>query len=381
MKVEQLVEFLLDKGYSAKDTVPPFLNDVGARRQPRDSVLGLAVSRAGTALVQRLISQGADVYLKQHFHDTTTALVQFGEGMEQVHDVTTLHMASLFWNANVVKLLLEYDYYHRNKTSPDLVSSRDMNGRLSLHWAAAGPGLEECKLLDKDLSVKITETFRLLISSNPASINLPDDTGSTPLHYAVQAHATCGGSKHAKSAIQCLLEHGADPKLPDGRGQSVLHMLVPRSLQGGPIQTTLLELLMAHGVNVNQADKNGNTALHVMVQNLRQTAVVKCLLDHGAHIQLTNTIGETAFHAAARGYLLDQTRCNEAYKRATVKDAVQAQDCMMRILQAAAGENTNTIMSQQNKDGKTPRELLEETRSQRHEIEQQMRGGQPIEGR
>ncbi|KAL4863475.1 hypothetical protein BDV12DRAFT_177474 [Aspergillus spectabilis] len=166
MKAEQLVEFLLDKGCSAKDTAPPFQNDVGAGRQPRDSVLGLAVSHAGKALVQRLIDQGADVYLQhQHFHDTTTALVQFGEGKERVHGVTTLHMASLFRNADVVKLLLEYDHQHRNKTGPDLVSSHDTNGRLPLHWAAAGPGLDECKLPDEEIGVKITQTIGLLLSS------------------------------------------------------------------------------------------------------------------------------------------------------------------------------------------------------------------------
>ncbi|KAL4863474.1 hypothetical protein BDV12DRAFT_202078 [Aspergillus spectabilis] len=162
---------------------------------------------------------------------------------------------------------------------------------------------------------------------------------------------------------------------PDGRGQLVLHMLRPRSLQGAPIQATLLELLMAHGANVNQAAENGNTALHVMVQNLRQTAAAKCLLDHGADIRLTNAIGETAFHAAARGFLLDRTRCDEAYKRATVEDKVRAQDDMMRVLQAAAGETTNAMMSQQNIEGKTPRELLEETRRQWQEMEQRMRGG------
>ncbi|KAL4763649.1 uncharacterized protein BDW70DRAFT_131263 [Aspergillus foveolatus] len=74
MKVEQLFEFLLDKGYSAKDTAPPFQNNVGAWSQPRDSVLGLVVSRAGKALVQQLINQGADI---------------------------TLHLANLLWNADV----------------------------------------------------------------------------------------------------------------------------------------------------------------------------------------------------------------------------------------------------------------------------------------
>ncbi|KAL4975716.1 hypothetical protein BDW66DRAFT_151646 [Aspergillus desertorum] len=204
MKVERLVEFLLDKGYSAKDTAPPFQNNVGAGSQLRDSVVGLVVSRAGKALVQRLINQGADIYMKhQHFHDITTALAQFGDRKERVHDVTTLHMASFSWNMILT-----------TETRPAPIWSPPMTqmGVTRCTGQLQALDSENASGRTRKLVSRIGEIFRLLLSSNPASINLPDNTGSTPLHYTIQAHAACGGSKHAKSAIQCLLEHGADPR-------------------------------------------------------------------------------------------------------------------------------------------------------------------------
>ncbi|KAL2822482.1 ankyrin repeat-containing domain protein [Aspergillus granulosus] len=129
---------------------------------------------------------------------------------------------------------------------------------------------------------------------------MADDVGFTPLHYAVQAHARCGGSAHAAAAIQCLLEHGADPTITDRDGKTVLHMLGYGSLQGGPISTTVLNSLVAHGVDINHADNNGVTALHVMVQNLRQVPTVKYLLEHGADPQTSTPNGNTVFHSWLR---------------------------------------------------------------------------------
>jgi hypothetical protein len=145
------------------------------------------------------------------------------------------------------------------------------------------------------------------------------------------------------------------------------------SLQAESISTTVLDLLVAHGVNINHADQNWYTALHVMAQNLCQVSTAKFLLDHGADIRATNSKGVTVFHAVAQGHLLGRTRCDGTYERVTVEDKTRAQDETMRILQAAAGGNA--MMSQPNMEGKSPQELLQETRSRWLEIEQRTRGG------
>ncbi|KAL2801779.1 hypothetical protein BJX63DRAFT_416648 [Aspergillus granulosus] len=87
--------------------------DSGAERQPRESVLGLVASPGNTTLVQRWIDLGADVYLK-HQYLLNLWVFQFRHGKEQVHDVTVLHLASFFWNADVCPItpLSSYQRQH-----------------------------------------------------------------------------------------------------------------------------------------------------------------------------------------------------------------------------------------------------------------------------
>ncbi|KAL2850090.1 ankyrin repeat-containing domain protein [Aspergillus pseudodeflectus] len=343
---EETIQLLLERGCSTTDIIPPLRSGDHGKSQPQDSVLGLAVSRGRKPLIQRLITSGADVFLKHmHFHDVV-AMFAFRRDTQLAHDVTTLHKAALFWNADAVELLL--DYQSSGRFGRDLAKCRDTNGGLPLHWAAAGPGIDECKLRDKDLQIRISTTFKLLLSAN----------------------AGCGGSAHAETVVQCLLDHDADPTIMDRGGKSVLHMLGYGSLQGGPISTAILDSLLSHGVDINKADNKGITALHVMVQNLRQISTVKYLLEHGADLQTSTANGNTVFHLVAQGRLLEVTREDGESRIPTSEDYTRAEDKMLRLLQAY-GERS-TLINQRNLAGKTPLELLEETRKQRREREEQM---------
>ncbi|KAF7179690.1 hypothetical protein CNMCM7691_008739 [Aspergillus felis] len=381
----QLMHLLLDRGCSATDVVPPLPNDVSpGGSQVQDSVLGLAVSRANGPLIQRLIDSGADIYLRhQHLHH---ARVPFQLRMTKGHayDVTTLHLASFFYNPDAVKLLLDHQHY-KNNTNPDLAASCDSDGRLPLHWAASGPGGFNCRLLDKQL--RITETLRLLLDHDSTGINLVDNTGSTPLHYAAISHAMCGCSQHAELAIRTLLEYGADPQIADGSGRTILHLLGYHSTQSDPIESTLLDLILSHGANIDHAENNGKTALHVFAQNLRQVSAAKFLIEHGADVRARNTLRETPFHAAARGFLNDHVRRDGRDTEVTTANKIRLQDEMMRALQEAAGEDAAMLVSQPNAEGKTPQDLLEETRNRWQGWEQPIPGpgrgrgrgrGQPV---
>ncbi|GLI82049.1 hypothetical protein PoHVEF18_010449 [Penicillium ochrochloron] len=360
---EQLIHFLLDRGCLATDDIPPaadfgpFLNDTGIDNgQPRGSVLGLAVSRASGRLVQRPIDLGADVYFKHHqFHDVVS--LHFLNREFYMHDITILDIASLFWNAEVVKLLLDH-LNHQSKvqinTGLDLVSFSD-NFRMRR---------------------QASELQRLSASFLNKVPRVADDAGPTPLHYVARAHATCGGSQHAELAIRTLLEYGADTTIADDGGRTVLHIFGYSSLGRDIIGTGLLELLVAHGININHVDQNGNTALHIMAENLSQLSTARFLLDHGADIRATNAKGETPFHAGARGRLIDHTHRDGTLERFTVGDRIKAHEETMRVLEEAVGRDTATItMSQPNLEGTTPRQLLGETGNRWHELEQRMRGG------
>jgi ankyrin repeat protein len=357
----QLINFLLDRGCSATDVIRPLSNDLSPwGSQVQDSVLGLAVSRANGSLIQRLIDSGADIYLKhQHFHHAKVPL-QSRATKAHTHDVTTLHLASLFYNTDAVRLLLDHQN-SKNNANPGLATSCDSDGRLPLHWAASGPGDFNCKLQDKQL--RITETLRLLLDHDSTGVNLVDNTGSTPLHYAAISYAVCGCSQYAELAIRTLLEYRADPRIPDKSGCTILHLLGYHSHQGDPINTTILDLILSHGANINHTENNGKTALHVFAQNLRQVPAAKFLIEHGADFRVQNTLRETPFHAAARGILNDHVRREGRDKEVTTANKIRLQDEMMLALKDAAGEDTAMLTSQPNAEGKTPQNLLEETRN------------------
>ncbi|OQE91263.1 hypothetical protein PENNAL_c0010G05176 [Penicillium nalgiovense] len=251
----QLINFLLDWGCSATDVIPPLPNDLSPwGSQVQGNVLGLGVPRANSPLIQRLIDSGADIYLKnQHFHHGSVPL-QSRIAKGHTHDVTTLHLTSLFYNSDAVKLLLDHQNYKKN-ANPELAASCDSDGRLPLHWAASGPGDLNCRLLDKQL--RITQTLRLLLDYDPTGINLVDNTRSTPLHYPAISHAMCDCSQYAELAIRTLLEYRADPRIPDGLGCTIPHLLGYHSHQGDPVNTMLLDLILSYGGNIKHTETTG----------------------------------------------------------------------------------------------------------------------------
>ena len=58
---------------------------------------------------------------------------------------------------------------------------------------------------------------RLLIEAGKPNLFRLDAFGKTPLHYA--------GLKRDRSIIELLLSKGADPNIPDGDGNTILHYM------------------------------------------------------------------------------------------------------------------------------------------------------------
>lgn len=366
---EELMNFLLDRGASAQDAIypPPSQHEVDdeGKMQPYDTVLGLAICRGGSALVRRLIDSGADIYMKHHCVYWRVGCHGFGRKKSPVRDVTALHLGSWYWNADGIRALLEHHTEYSQGGGAicheveDLISFRDSDGRLPLHWAAAGPGAAECTLPEDVICSRLLDTFRLLLAGKyAATINAQDGEGATPLYYAVGAHAACGG-RHANVAIKFLLDHGADASTSDSRGQTVLHVLAYRSVDSDPIDTALLDMLV-NSSNINHADKDGNTPLHIMARNLRQVRAAKFLLEQGADAHAVNTVGNTVLHEAARGIFQPRDTREGKMEDVTLADKIQAQDEMIAVLQQdSAG---GSLMNQPNAAGRTARQLLADTR-------------------
>lgn len=374
---EELMCLLLDGGASAQAAEIPrtdvewatmLVSGGSATRhddgdsQPLQSfgtVLGLASSRVGSALVKRLIGQGANVHAKeQYYYDPSSAFWQ----IQIPSDVTALHISSMYWNTEVIQTLLDYS----GRSTTEALSCRDSNGRLPLHWAAAGPGSHECWLPDVKINNRIIGALKLLCSSS--DINARDNRGATPLHHAVKGHAGCGQSIHFDNMLKFFLENGAHADLVDGNDQTVLHKLAARCLDGDPINTSLMDNLLSHGAKmlINQQDIDGNTALHLMARNLRQTQATRFLISQGANVSLINGKGNTALHEClTMGRILERQTSNGVVGP-TLADERKALDEMIAILLQVG---VDAMMDQTNLAGETPRQLQSKKLAQWQEIE------------
>lgn len=197
-------------------------------------------------------------------------------------------------------------------------------------------------------------TIRLLLASNPNTVNAQDKQGQTALHYAIRSYARCG--RKYSDTVKALCENGADAGLRDRNGQTPLHYLSFHILGSQPIDMGLIALLLAHGADVGDTDADGNTPLHRAARNLQNVQAVRFLLSQGSDISAKNLKGNTPLHEAAGGRIWPQE-----IPKLTLDDRMRVQDEMMRVLQEA-GVNVNLI-DQENAAGKTPRLIREDTRN------------------
>lgn len=140
------------------------------------------------------------------------------------------------------------------------------------------------QLLSDDLDVNLDDI----------DVNVLDDKGYTPLHYAVES-----GNLFV---IYQLLGRDANVKLQDNVDRRTpLHCLVATKANSDELvsRNHIMMLLQLHGVDVNAKDKEGKTALHIAVEN-NETKTVESLLSYGAAVNVRDNNNDTPLHLAIR---------------------------------------------------------------------------------
>ncbi|ROV93288.1 hypothetical protein VSDG_06838 [Cytospora chrysosperma] len=385
---EALVGLLLDRGACARDSMgytdwdtgPAVVDSDG----DMDTVFSLAIARAGPALLRRLMDEGADAFVTTSDRSHHIFGYLF-ENSGTSGKLTLLHLAAFYGNYPGVQVLMEH-YAQRGLDMADVTYSQDQFGRLPIHYAAAGwPG--DC--LDTDSTDTYTDTdnyttalLRILTDSgNPRLTNAPDQYSETPLHYALSPNLITGRAAIAVARFLCTDLH-ASARLRGRGGETPLHRLC----HGRPhhascsIDTRLAALLLNLdqdlAADVKAVDDAGNTPLHLAVRCLAHVPAAGFLLGRGADVRTRNKRGRTPLHEAAGGQ----------YGLATVsvEESIRAQDAMLAVLCGSAEEELtlekkwNALLDEQDVDGKTLRQIVEETRAAWREDEAQRgrgRGG------
>jgi ankyrin repeat protein/L-ascorbate metabolism protein UlaG (beta-lactamase superfamily) len=159
------------------------------------------------------------------------------------------------------------------KADPDMVNLKDNSGRTPLHWAARNDHLNVVKFLVK----------------NGADVNAEDKRGIIPLYYSVWL-----GENY--EIAECLVNSGAD--INSKRNSQSLLFLASRDGK-----EKIAELLVKKGADLNQQDAVGKTPLYISVEQ-KYHNIVELLLNNGAKIFIKDNFGRTPLHQSAiEGYI------------------------------------------------------------------------------
>lgn len=140
-------------------------------------------------------------------------------------------------------LILCTDRTERIQSFVDLgadITAQDNSGKTVVHT-----------LIQLRPNEQIISTIKALFTRDPNLVHISDKVGDTPLHYVLRA------TKIYIEHVDLLLEHGAEPLLPDSNGNIALHFLATQPFTHKAHIQQFLDL----GLDINARNKNGNTPL------------------------------------------------------------------------------------------------------------------------
>ncbi len=134
-----------------------------------------------------------------------------------------------------------------------------------------------------------------LLMDSGADDSMKNSLGETPAHYVVQKKQRF---KELNSEVRTeMLEALSDVDTPRNDGKTPIILLQDMDYN---IVCDITRLLIDKGVDLNHADNNGNTVLLAHTDSICNKDVVKELIRAGADINAKNNIGNTALHHALR---------------------------------------------------------------------------------
>lgn len=211
-----------------------------------------------------------------------------------LHPKETIHDIAYKGDIHTIKLKLQEDN--------GLVTRKDDNERLLIHWAALGGHHELVKFL-ADLGCPIDSTddigsTPLILASSAgkehvvhtllslgSSVNSKNHEGHSALQYAA--------SKGWLNIVKMLIANCADVNITDKRGATPLH----RAASRGNIDVLKELLACGNQITVDCKDAYGNTPLHLCCEEGR-TEEAGLLVQQGACLTIKNREEKTPLDLA-----------------------------------------------------------------------------------
>ncbi|KAM0545772.1 hypothetical protein ACHAPJ_011196 [Fusarium lateritium] len=360
-KNEAVMNLLLDRGACASDFMLRDPED--GMKTPPDTVLTLAAQWSSPEMIKRLIDGGADVHAKV----TRSAFFLGLRGQpNDIYDVTALFVACTHANFEAIKILIECRGV--GVDVGDMICSRDSWGCLPLHWATRNQLPDDPKNIPTpvlQLRIRnVTKIVNLLLDIDPSTINVQDNQGNTPLHYATQFLSE-EDNQHT-AIFELLCERGADASIRNNKEETPLYTLIRHSALI-EINTATIPILLSYGAKSTDVDNAGNTPLHIAAENLHRLDVVSLLLEQGADASIRNAKQDTPGHIAARGVRWSHSTRYTKWTgftdgpKLTVDERIKLQDSMLQRIIEAGGAK---LMDLPNAEGKSPREICQERRDE-----------------
>ena len=303
-----------------------------------------AEDNQGQTPLHRALLKADDDDIDEDFFSFAQLLVEHGADVHaRVKDYATLlHLASIFRERNLVRVLLSHGAY---------VNAEDDRGRTPLYrlfWDAEDYSDEDffgvAQLLvergavlnarDKNYEtpLHLTSYFpdlnlvRMLLDSG-ANVNAEDNQGRTPFHrvfleakyysdeeiFAVaQLFVERGADVNARDkdhatplhlafyfpklkSMRMLLDHGANVNAEDNKGRTPLLRALGAKGYSDEDCFRVAQLLVEHGADVNVRGEDHETPLHLASYFL-ELKLVRTLLDHGANVNAEDSRGRIPLH-------------------------------------------------------------------------------------